>query len=83
MEDIQVLLVEDDPTVRAGSAQALELAGFMVSSFDSAEPVARQLQAHSAAVLVSDVKLPGMSGLDLLAAVRAIASLRASSFNLS
>lgn len=72
MEDIQVLLVEDDPTVRAGSAQALELAGFTVSSFDSAEPVARQLQAHSAAVLVSDVKLPGMSGLDLLAAVRAI-----------
>ncbi len=72
MNDIQVLLVEDDPTVRAGSAQALELAGFTVSSYDSAEPVARQLQAHSAAVLVSDVKLPGMSGLELLAAVRAI-----------
>ena len=72
MDDIQVLLVEDDPTVRAGSAQALELAGFTVDSHDSAEPVARQLQAHSAAVLVSDVRLPGMSGLDLLAAVRAI-----------
>ncbi len=72
MEDIQVLLVEDDPTVRAGSAQALELAGFTVSSHESAEPVAQQLQPHSAAVLVSDVRLPGMSGLDLLAAVRAI-----------
>jgi two-component system C4-dicarboxylate transport response regulator DctD len=72
MEDIQVLLVEDDPTVRAGSAQALELAGFAVSSHESAEPVAQQLQPHSAAVLVSDVRLPGMSGLDLLAAVRAI-----------
>jgi two-component system C4-dicarboxylate transport response regulator DctD len=72
MNDIQVLLVEDDPTVRAGSEQALELADFTVSSYESAEPVAHQLKANSAAVLVSDVRLPGMSGLDLLAAARAI-----------
>jgi two-component system C4-dicarboxylate transport response regulator DctD len=72
MNDIQVLLVEDDPTVRAGSEQALELADFSVRSFDSAEPVARLLQADSATVLVSDVRLPGMSGLELLAAARAI-----------
>jgi len=72
MDNIQVLLVEDDPTVRAGSEQALELADFTVSSFECAEPVAKLLQANSAAVLVSDVRLPGMSGLDLLEAVRAI-----------
>jgi two-component system C4-dicarboxylate transport response regulator DctD len=72
MNDIQVLLVEDDPTVRAGSAQALELADFTVSSYESAEPVAQLLQANSAAVLVSDVRLPGMSGLELLEAARAI-----------
>ncbi len=72
MDNIQVLLVEDDPTVRAGSAQALELADFTVSSFESAEPVAELLQANSAAVLVSDVRLPGMSGLELLATARAI-----------
>ena len=72
MNDIQVLLVEDDPTVRAGSAQALELADFTVSSYESAEPVAKLLQANSAAVLVSDVRLPGMSGLELLEAARAI-----------
>jgi len=72
MNDIQVLLVEDDPTVRAGSAQALELADFTVSSYESAEPVAQLLQANSAAVLVSDVRLPGMSGLELLDAARAI-----------
>ncbi len=72
MNDIQVLLVEDDPTVRAGSAQALELADFTVSSYESAEPVAKLLQANSAAVLVSDVRLPGMSGLELLEVARAI-----------
>jgi two-component system C4-dicarboxylate transport response regulator DctD len=67
-----VLLVEDDPTVRAGSEQALELADFTVSSFESAEPAARLLQANSPLVLVSDVRLPGMSGLELLEAARAI-----------
>ncbi|SFF56520.1 two component, sigma54 specific, transcriptional regulator, Fis family [Duganella sp. CF458] len=72
MDDIQVLLVEDDPTVRAGSAQALELADFSVSSYESAEPVTRLLRANSPVVLVSDVRLPGMSGLELLAAARAI-----------
>lgn len=72
MDNIQVLLVEDDPTVRAGSAQALELADFTVSSYESAEPVTKLLQANSAVVLVSDVRLPGMSGLELLEAARAI-----------
>jgi two-component system, NtrC family, C4-dicarboxylate transport response regulator DctD len=72
MDKIQVLLVEDDPTVRAGSEQALELADFTVSSFESAEPAAKLLQANSPLVLVSDVRLPGMSGLELLEAARAI-----------
>jgi two-component system C4-dicarboxylate transport response regulator DctD len=72
MDEIEVILVEDDPTVREGSAQALDLAGFTVRGFDSAEPVRELLQAHCRAVLVSDVRLPGMSGLDLLAAARAI-----------
>src|ERR1044071_6879396 len=72
MDNIQVLLVEDDPTVRAGSAQALELADFTVSSFESAEPAAQLLQANSPVVLVSDVRLPGMSGLELLEVARAI-----------
>lgn len=72
MDKIQVLLVEDDPTVRAGSEQALELADFTVSSFECAEPVTELLHPNSPVVLVSDVRLPGMSGLELLQAARAI-----------
>jgi two-component system C4-dicarboxylate transport response regulator DctD len=69
---IDVILVEDDAAVREGSAQALDLAGFAVQAFDSAEPARALLQPHCRAVLVSDVRLPGMSGLELLAAARAI-----------
>ncbi|GGC13169.1 sigma-54-dependent Fis family transcriptional regulator [Pseudoduganella buxea] len=69
---IDVILVEDDAAVREGSVQALDLAGFAVRGFDSAEPALALLHAHCRAVLVSDVRLPGMSGLELLAAARAI-----------
>jgi len=71
MDEIQVILVEDDPAVREGSAQALDLAGFIVRSFDSAEPARALLCAGCPCVLVSDVRLPGMSGLELLQAARA------------
>ncbi|AVR96785.1 sigma-54-dependent transcriptional regulator [Pseudoduganella armeniaca] len=72
MDDIEVLLVEDDPAVREGSAQALDLMGFTVRDFDSAEPVRDLLRPHCPCVLVSDVRLPGISGLELLAAARAV-----------
>ncbi|MBB3118698.1 sigma-54-dependent transcriptional regulator [Pseudoduganella violacea] len=71
MKGIQIILVEDDPTVLEGSAQALDLAGFEVRSFDRAEPAAELLIADYPAVLVTDVRLPGMSGLELLSTVKA------------
>jgi two-component system C4-dicarboxylate transport response regulator DctD len=71
-ETLKVLLVEDDAVVRAGSAQALDLAGFHVDAFDAAEPALAQVVPGFAGVIVSDVRLPGMSGLDLMAAVKAI-----------
>ncbi|SHN41989.1 two-component system, NtrC family, C4-dicarboxylate transport response regulator DctD [Duganella sacchari] len=69
---MKVLLIEDDASVRAGSAQALDLAGFEVEAFAAAEPALAQVTPGFAGVIVSDVRLPGMSGLDFLAAVKAI-----------
>jgi two-component system C4-dicarboxylate transport response regulator DctD len=69
---MKVLLIEDDATVRAGSAQALDLAGFAVEAFDAAEPALAQVGPGFAGVIVSDVRLPGMSGIELMAAVKAI-----------
>ena len=61
-----VLYVEDDPAVRRGSTQALQIAGFEVRAFGSAEQVSAQLVPGLRAVLLTDVKLPGMNGLKLL-----------------
>jgi two-component system, NtrC family, C4-dicarboxylate transport response regulator DctD len=63
---IRVLLIEDDPAVRIGSEQALQLAGIPVEAFESAERVLSHVTPGMPAIVVSDVKLPGMDGLGLL-----------------
>ena len=65
-DDLSVLYVEDDPAVRRGSRQALELAGLRVTDFDSAEAAMKHIELAAPVVLVTDVRLPRMSGLDLL-----------------
>jgi two-component system, NtrC family, C4-dicarboxylate transport response regulator DctD len=67
-----ILYVEDDPTVRFGSAQAMQLAGRAVRAFESAEDVLPHLVPGFPGVLLTDVKLPGMSGLELLAHARRV-----------
>src|SRR5476651_1944413 len=64
-EGLKVLLVEDDPTVREGSEQALQLAGLDVLAFHSAELAYKLLTPGFPGIVVSDVRLPGMSGLEL------------------
>ncbi|MDC8758096.1 sigma-54-dependent transcriptional regulator [Janthinobacterium fluminis] len=71
-DGLKVLLIEDDPTVRAGSEQALQLAGLEVQAFHSAELAYKLLAPDFPGIIVTDVRLPGMSGLELLQAVKAL-----------
>jgi two-component system C4-dicarboxylate transport response regulator DctD len=65
-EGMRVLFIEDDDAVRQAGAQALELVGLQVQALGSAEPACRIIGADFPGIVVSDVRLPGMSGLDLL-----------------
>jgi len=67
-----VILVEDDEALREATAQGLELAGLTVEAFDRAESVLERLEPTFAGVVVSDIRLPGMDGMGLLAAIRAL-----------
>ncbi|KQP19757.1 sigma-54 dependent transcriptional regulator [Pseudorhodoferax sp. Leaf267] len=67
---IQVVFVEDDEDVRAGSAQALELAGFGVVAHESVEAARQAVAPGVPAVVVCDVRLGGMSGVDWQAELR-------------
>ena len=69
-ETLQVLLVEDDPDVRLGCEQALQLEDIPVCAVDSAEAALRHIGSDFAGVVVSDIRLPGMDGMALLQALR-------------
>mgnify|MGYP000017330346 CR=1 FL=1 len=65
-----VLLVDDEPLVRRATEQWLQMAGFAVTSFDSAEAAMPLLQPGFAGILLTDVKMPGMDGLELMRVAR-------------
>ena len=73
MEDeIRVLVVEDDENVRIGVEQAVALAGFAVDAFASAADALHHVAPGAPVVIVSDVRMPGIDGLQLLDRVMAI-----------
>jgi two-component system C4-dicarboxylate transport response regulator DctD len=66
-DGFKVALIDDDPAVRRSLAQTLELAGFEVEAFGSAEQALEGLAPGFAGVVVTDVRLPRMDGMELLA----------------
>lgn len=68
----EVVLVEDEQAVRMATAQTLELGGFRVHACDSAERAGPWLRADFGGILVTDVRLPGRCGLQLLDQVAAL-----------
>ncbi|MBP0590343.1 sigma-54-dependent Fis family transcriptional regulator [Paraburkholderia sp. LEh10] len=71
-DEIRVLVVEDDENVRFGVEQAVALAGFPVSAYGSAKEALAELGPGAPLVIVSDVRMPGIDGLQLLDKVMAI-----------
>jgi two-component system C4-dicarboxylate transport response regulator DctD len=68
----KVILVDDDAEVLEAWRLTLELDGFEVVAKRSGDAALAHLNRDSAAVLVSDVRMPGRDGFGLLSAVTAI-----------
>ena len=66
-----VAVVEDDESYRAALERLLKSAGFQVRSFASTEDFLNSGQQHETACLIADIRMPGMSGLDLQAKLNA------------
>ncbi|MGH8353225.1 MAG: sigma-54-dependent transcriptional regulator [Pseudomonas sp.] len=62
----QVLLIDDDPHLRQALSQTLDLAGLKVSSLASAQGLAGRIERDWPGVVVSDIRMPGLDGLELL-----------------
>ena len=70
MQTREIWVVDDDPALRWVMDKALADAGHSVRLFASAEEAIQALGTGTPAVLVSDVRLPGESGFDLLKHLR-------------
>jgi two-component system C4-dicarboxylate transport response regulator DctD len=70
--DQKVLFVDDDDALREANAQALELAGIDVAPIGAAEEALKRIDADFAGIVVSDIRMPRMDGLQLFARIRAI-----------
>ena len=66
----RVLVVDDEPHIRAVLRGYLEADGFAVSEAADGEAAVRQLHQQSPDLVLLDVMLPGMDGLEVLRQVR-------------
>jgi two-component system response regulator AauR len=69
---LSVLIVEDDPHVLLGCQQALALEDIATEGVASAELALERAGAGFAGIVVSDIRLPGMDGLQLMARLKAL-----------
>jgi DNA-binding response OmpR family regulator len=68
--ETRVLVVDDDPDVRTLIADLLTDDGFTVDQANSAETALNRLRTQPADVVLLDVAMPSMSGLDLMTEIR-------------
>ncbi|MGB9432084.1 MAG: response regulator [Candidatus Acidiferrum sp.] len=60
-----IAVVDDDELVRLALQRLLKAAGFYATSFGSAEDLLKSGQLPEIECLIADIRMPGMSGLDL------------------
>ena len=65
-----ILIVEDEPATSWALAEGLSDDGFTIDTFPSAEDAWTWLQRGRSDLVISDLRLPGMSGLELAQKLR-------------
>jgi FixJ family two-component response regulator len=64
-ENKMVAVIEDDESYRTAVQRLLKSAGLSVQSFDSAEAFLNSGRQYETGCLITDIRMPGMSGLEL------------------
>jgi two-component system, LuxR family, response regulator FixJ len=65
-----VIVVDDDSQIRESLQSLLHAADFVTAVFSSAEDALRSGLAAQASCLITDVRMPGMNGLELLRRIK-------------
>ncbi len=68
--DFNILVVEDDQKMRNALQMILNKEGYQVEALESAEEDLERFRVRTYDLLISDIKLPGLDGMELLTAIR-------------
>lgn len=66
----KILLIEDDRFIREMYQEELKKAGFLVSAYGSGEEGLQALQQNHFDLVLLDIMLPGMNGLEVLKQIK-------------
>ena len=68
MNDIKkhICILDDDKSIRWVLEKAFQKENFMVSSFPDAESILKNFDTINPDIILSDVRMPGISGIDLM-----------------
>lgn len=64
--EITIWVIDDDRSIRWVLEKAFKQAGMNIQSFESADKVLKLLEREEPDALITDIRMPGMSGLELL-----------------
>jgi DNA-binding response OmpR family regulator len=67
---MNILLIDDEKDVRESVAQVLSRAGYRVETTDNAEMGLAMLEENDFDLLISDIIMPGIDGVQAIKAVR-------------
>lgn len=69
MNVAEVWVIDDDRSIRWVLEKALDQAGITCRSFETGDAARRELGRHQPSALISDIRMPGIDGLELLRTV--------------
>jgi DNA-binding NtrC family response regulator len=72
MESARILIVDDETVIREGLKRVLEGQSFVVESCSSGFSAIELMQKREFDLIITDLKMPGMSGIEVLISVRTL-----------
>lgn len=72
MENVRVMVVDDEAVIREGLRRTLEGEGFAVETSASGQLAMERLLEEDFDLVITDLKMPGMSGMEVLSTLRSL-----------
>src|SRR5688500_19131317 len=78
-----ILVVDDEPVARQSLTDILRLEGFSVNSVPNGQAAVEYVRTNPVELLVVDLRMPGMDGLEVIQVVNQIADRKSTRLNSS